>query len=94
MLVSGIQQSDSNIYNDTHIYYSFLILVHYRLLQGIEDIEYSSLCYTINSCCLHMIVIVYIQYVNPILRIYLSPASTLVTISLFSMSVGLFLLCK
>ena len=77
-----------------YIYNSFLILVHYRLLQGIEDIEYSSLCYTINPCCLHMIVIVYIQYVNPILLIYLSPTSPLVTISLFSMSVSLFLLCK
>ena len=51
MLVSGVQQSDSVIciyihthtHTHTHIYF-FQILFHYRLLQ---DIEYSSLCYTV-----------------------------------------------
>ena len=38
MLSSGVQQSDSVIY----VY--FWILLFYRLLQ---DIEYSSLCYTV-----------------------------------------------
>ena len=39
MLVSGVQQSDSVIFS----YLSFQIIFCYRLLQ---DIEYSSLCYT------------------------------------------------
>ena len=33
----------------------FQILFHYRLLQ---DIEYSSLCYTVNSCCLSILYVV------------------------------------
>ena len=45
MLVSGFQQSDSII----HIYILFQIHFHYRLLQ---DIEYSSLCYTVGPCYL------------------------------------------
>ena len=60
------------------------ILFHYRLLQ---DIEYSSLCYTINPCCLF-----YIQWfasVNPKLLIYPSPPSPSVTINLASMYVSL-----
>ena len=48
MLVSGVQQSDSYIYiyTRTHIYVCILfqILLHSRLL---EDIEYTSLCYTV-----------------------------------------------
>ena len=43
VLVSSVQQSDSVIY------ILFQILFHYRLLQ---DIEYSSLCYTVGPCCL------------------------------------------
>ena len=39
VLVSGVQPSDSVIH--------FFIFFHYRLLQ---DIEYSSLCYTVNPC--------------------------------------------
>ena len=39
MLVSGVQQSDSDIFS----YLFFQIIFCYRLLQ---DIEYSSLCYT------------------------------------------------
>ena len=31
-----------------HTYISFEIIFHYRLLQ---DIDYSSLCYTVNLCC-------------------------------------------
>ena len=66
------------------IYILFKILFHYRLLQ---DIEYSSLCYTINPCCLF-----YIQWfasVNPKLLIYPSPPSPSVTINLASMYVSL-----
>ena len=43
VLVSGVQQNDSVL----HIY-SFSDSSHYRLLQ---DIEYSSLCYTVIPCC-------------------------------------------
>ena len=32
-----------------HTYIIFQIIFHYRLLQ---DIDYSSLCYTVNLCCL------------------------------------------
>ena len=47
-LVSGVQQSDSVKY----IYNFFQILYYYRLLQ---DIEYGSLCYKVNPCCLFYI---------------------------------------
>ena len=48
MLVSGLQQNDLVI----HIYILLQILFHYRLLQ---DIEYSSLFYTVGPCCLFYI---------------------------------------
>ena len=51
MLVSSVYQSDSVI----HLYILFQILFHYRLLQ---DIEYSSLCYTVGPCCLPILYIV------------------------------------
>ena len=51
VLVSDVPQSDSHIY----MYVYFQILFHYRLLQGIE---YSSLCYTTNLCCLSTLYIV------------------------------------
>ena len=41
VLVSGVPQSDSVM----HIYIFFQVIFHYRSLQ---DIEYSSLCYTVN----------------------------------------------
>ena len=54
MLVSDVQQ------NDSVIYIFFQIIFHYRLLQ---DVEYSSLCYTVNSCCLSILcIIVFIFY--------------------------------
>ena len=54
VLVSGVQQSDSVIC--IYIYqFFFQILSHYRLLQ---DIEYSSLCYTVGSCWLSILYIV------------------------------------
>ena len=58
MLVSGIQQSDSVI----HICISFLfqILFPFRLLQ---DIEYSSLCYTVGPYGLSILYIVVCIYV-------------------------------
>ena len=48
MLVSGVQQSDS----DTYIL--FQILSCYSLLQ---DIEYNSLCYTVGPCWLSILYI-------------------------------------
>ena len=39
----------------SNIYILFHILLHYRLLQ---DIEYSSLCYTVGPCCLPVLYIV------------------------------------
>ena len=75
-----------------YIYILFLVLFHYRLLQ---DIEYSSLCYTVGPCCLSILYIYYCVYFNPKFLIYpFLPLSPLVTISLFSMSVSLFLFCK
>ena len=52
MLVSGVQQSDSVI----HIYVSiFQILFPFRLLQNIEQ---STLCYTVGPCWLSILNIV------------------------------------
>ena len=53
VLVSGIQQSDSDlsIYH-LSIYQLFHVLFHYSLLQ---DTEYSSLRYTVGPCCLFYI---------------------------------------
>ena len=51
VLVSGVEQSDSVIY----IHILFHILFHYGLLQ---DIEYSSLCYTVGPCWLSLLNIV------------------------------------
>ena len=54
MLVSGIQQSDSVIH--TYIYiYIFQILFPYRLLQ---NIKYSSMCYTVGPCWLPILYVV------------------------------------
>ena len=49
VLVSGVQQSDSDIYIYIYIYKRalFQILFPYRLLQ---NIEYSSLCYAVGPC--------------------------------------------
>ena len=54
---------------------------HYRLLQ---DVEYSSLCYTVGPCCLSILDI--LVSVNPKLLIYPSPTTfpLLAIISLFS----------
>ena len=85
--ISGIQQGDLVIHIYIYIYnifflhiyiykmyfFFFLILFHYRLLQ---DIEYSSLCHTVNPCCLSILYIVCVS-VNPILLIYSSSPSPL-----------------
>ena len=43
------------IYICMYVYILFHILFRYRLLQ---DIEYSSLCYTVDPCCLSILYIV------------------------------------
>ena len=42
------------MYTYTYIFILFHILFHYDLLQ---DIEYSSLCYTVGHCCLSVLYI-------------------------------------
>ena len=70
-----------------YMYILFQILFHYRLLQ---DIEYSSLCYTVGPFLSILYIAVCIcQSQIPNLSL---PPSPLVTINLFSMSVSLF--CK
>ena len=68
MLVSGVQQTDSVIYIYIYIYILFQILFSYRLLQ---NIEYSSLCYTVGPCWLSVLHIVVYMLIN--LLIYPSP---------------------
>ena len=57
MLVSGGQQSNSatSIYQSSHLFILFQIHFHYSLLQ---DIEYSSLYYTVGPCSLSVLYIV------------------------------------
>ena len=50
VLVSGVQQSNSVIH--IHVYILFQILFPFRLLQNIEQ---SSLCYTVGPCWLSII---------------------------------------
>ena len=52
VLVSGIQCKLIQLY--TCIYTLFQILFHYRLSQ---NVEYSSLCYTVRLCCLSILFI-------------------------------------
>ena len=57
VLVSGVQQNESDIYMYiyiyayiyAHIYATFQIIFHYMLLQ---DFEYCFLCYAVDSSCL------------------------------------------
>ena len=49
--ISAVQQSDSVL----HVYILFHILSHYGLSQ---DIEYSSLGYTVGPCCLSILYII------------------------------------
>ena len=70
------------------LYGLFQIILPHRLLQ---DIKNSSLCCIVGPCYLS---ILYIISVNPKFLIYPSPLSLLVTVSLFSMFVRLFLFCK
>ena len=66
MLLSAIQQSDSVI----HVYI-LLNIHHYNLSQ---DIEYSSLCYTVGPYYLSILYVI-VWSANPKLPIHLSPTS-------------------
>ena len=87
-LVSGVQHLSIDIDIDI----LFKILFPYRLLQ---DIELSSLCYTVGPCCSPILYIVVCMYTLIPTSYFIPPLplSPLVTINLFSMSVGLFLFC-
>ena len=50
VLVSGVQQSDSVIH--IHVSFLFQVLFPFRLLQNIEQ---SSLCYTVGPCWLSIL---------------------------------------
>ena len=65
-----------------YTYTLFQILFHYRLLQ---DTEYSSLCYIVGP-----------SYLSTYPKLLICPSlpSSSVAISLFSMSLSLFLFCK
>ena len=90
VLVSGVQQSDSYIYVCMYTHILFQVIFHYTLLQ---DIEYSSLCYTMGPYWLSSLyIVVCICYSET--SILSLPPSPLVTVSLLSMSVCLFLFCK
>ena len=53
MFVSSVQKNDSvTKVICTHLYFLFQIIFHYRLLQ---DIEQSSLCYTVGLHCLSVL---------------------------------------
>ena len=52
---SKVIQFYIHIYIHIHIYILFQILFHYSLLQ---DIEYNSLCYKVEPCCLPILYIV------------------------------------
>ena len=55
MLISAVQQSDSVIHTYIYVYILFHILSHYGLSQ---DIDFSSLCYAIESYCLSILYII------------------------------------
>ena len=55
VFISAVQQNDSVIHIYIYIYFFFYIFFHYRLFQ---DIEYSSMCYTIGPCWLSVLYII------------------------------------
>ena len=77
------------IYTHTHIHIYILFHIFFlnRLLQ---NIEYSPLSYAVGPCWLSVLYIVVYIYESQTPNLSLSWLSPLVTISLFSMSVGLF----
>ena len=85
MIVSGGQQRDSAIH--THVSISPQTPLPSRLP---DNIEQSSLCYTVGPFWLSVLNTVMCTSPSQIPNLSLSPAFLLVTISSFSKSVGLF----
>ena len=85
MIVSGGQQRDSAIH--THVSISTQTPLPSRLP---DNIEQSSLCYTVGPFWLFVLNTVMCTSPSQIPNLSLSPAFLLVTISSFSKSVGLF----
>ena len=61
VLISGVERSDSVI----HVVFQFFYSI------GLQDIEYSSLCFTVNPC--YLFIYIKCVYINPNLLIYLYP---------------------
>ena len=62
VLVSGVQKSDSVIYTYIPSDSSLLLLLLLQITNFIINIEYSSLCYTVDPCwlfTLYMVVCIY-----------------------------------
>ena len=75
-------------FSNTHLYILFCILFQYGLSQ---DVEYSSLCYTVEPHCLFILYIIVCIYQPQALSPSISlPPLPLATTNLFSMSVSLF----
>ena len=75
--------------------YTYIYSFSYSFPLLLQEIEYSSLCYTVGPCCLSILYIVgCICWSHTPNLSLLHPLSPLVTISLFSMSVSLFLFRK
>ena len=92
LLVSGGQQSESVLYIYIYIYILFQILFHYKLL---HDIEYSSLCNTVDPCLSALYIVVCICYSQtPNLSPPTAPTVPFGDHKFVSMSVSLFLFCK
>ena len=70
-----------------YVYVLFPIVFHYRLLQ---DIECSSLCYNFLLLILYIVLFTFVNFLFPVYH----PLPNLVNISLFSVSVSIFLLCS
>ena len=90
--ISAVQQSDSVTHTHTYIYIH--IIFKYSFLYDLsKDTEYDSLCYTLGPCLsiLNVMVCIYQpQTPSPSFSLLL----LLVTTSLISMTVSLFLFCR
>ena len=55
VLVSGAQKSDSVIYKYIYTHKHIYVYIMYIHIFSLQDIEYSSLCYTVGPCCLSIL---------------------------------------
>ena len=94
VIVSSVQQNDLVLYMCVCIYiymFFFQIIFHFRLLKGID---YSSLCSLVGPCCLSILYVYSSVCESTPHFSFIAPPSPLVTISLFSMPMSLFLFSK